>query len=48
MAARRNNEGNSALAEQRGDRPHIFAFQVHVEDGEIEPSFLDMIPDRDR
>src|SRR5689334_8076179 len=38
-----DDERNVLLAEPGGDGPHILAFEVDVEDGEIEPALLDLV-----
>ena len=43
MAARSDDEGNTLAAQQARDWPHILAFQVDIEDGEIEPAAIRLL-----
>src|SRR5688500_16534522 len=43
MAAAGQDEGNGAFAQHGGDRPDAFAFQVDVEDGQVEVVGLDRL-----
>src|SRR5580765_2663219 len=42
MAARRNHEGHVLLAKRAGDRPHILALQIYIEDRKVEAALLNL------
>ena len=43
VATGRNHERHILLAQPGRDRPHVLAFQVDVENGEIEPTFFHLV-----
>jgi hypothetical protein len=40
VTARRDHERNLLLAQPGRDRPDVLALEVHIEDGEVEPTFF--------